>query len=545
MISRDPSVPPTVPSDHARPLRDPVFLSALLIYILMATRLAEGFTVWYDEAWRMTIAVRDATWMDFWRRWWFDGWPLPIASPLYLTLVRVIHGTWGWPISEWALRHLNVLVGGLTLGVAYRTAFTLSGNRTTARIAAFLLAANAYWGSFGAAIKEHDAVVLIILYWILRLADRARAEREFGSAEIGLPLLGILVSTITLPAYLFVAAVIVLSPMRRRFRAADLRFLLLTGLPLLAWCGALWFGLNGQEAVLGGMMPRFGIDPIPVWKDTSAGDWTIAGYHAQLAGILALEGHILLVPVAIAWMCTLLFAALGCLRDSHRPWTALALLLGPTLELWLFTRILGVSPPRYFLWASPLFAIGMAMILSTGHRPAFRAFLLVLIIVPLSTGWIAFTDRFPAKNRWDLAITNLGSKSFNRERDVVVHYAGLTFLPHDVFDPNCPKRVVYAPHVGLGSLILHPDFPVRCIETPREKFWTDTDLVRFTGGCVWSVQFDGVQTPLMERLSRNLFNGHCQVDTFPAEVLTWYRFSDASGDSIGIRAPVRPEPPRR
>lgn len=483
------------------PFRDPLFGLTCLCYLAITWGPISGITVWYDEAWRLVIAVKD----NPISRWFIEGRPIPVSIP-HLMFIRIVHGGLGWPASEWVLRYSNVLVA---FGVFYLVwVFTVraTGERLAAFGATVLLASNAYFGFQVVGIKEHVWLVLILGLWALRLQRLISSGSATGFTDAAICAGAMLFSPLS------ANAIAVIVPVLLVFRGwkQDLKLFFAGVLPSAIY-GALQIdAVRIYEERFRQFTDAHGVTAPPLFGATmsfSVADFLLLLGGVPFLGVIKLAGIVLWIGV------------IGAAIFSRRPKLIAAFAIPPAVVLF-FQLTTGLAEPRMMLWLAPVFAILAAITL--------RRYPAAIVILGLlsATGWISVWQRYPEKYRFDqLALSN----GFDSRTDVVLHSEGLIYFPHEVFDPGAPKGVFPLPEKGIDGLVLHPDldFGGRQ-EIPREMLWDDDRLRDWKGGAVWAVTSNGFQEGLITRMQNNLFAGQNRTDTFVDEPYYWVRVRPSS-----------------
>lgn len=497
------------------------FIFLCLAYVALIWGPINGITVWYDEAWRLVISIHDDSLVAFIKRWFIDGRPAALPV-IYIFFVRIVHGAFGFPVSDYVLRFASLFAALGVLASVRLIVERWSGNRLTALGAVSLLVANSYLAFYAISIKEHIWLVLFVCLWGIRLQRLIMENKKTGSPDIVLCWALIVFSPL---ASIPIAACVGLLVLAGKL---ELRFVLFGVIP------AALVSLGHRDAlrlvneefvnfIVSQGLPAPG--PEVLFGNTNSAFSDLPEVLLQLGGVPSTG------PVRVMAITGWLAAVTAALWKRNRP--LILLFLFPPATVLFFQALTGIVGPRLVLWLAPLMAIGAAMTLLKSRVGS--AVFLMLLLSTLS-GWIPLWQKYPEKQRFDLAITRLGSKSIDRERDVILHVHGLLYFPHEVFDPAAPKGVFPIPDDGINLIGLHPDFSFARVQAiPRSLLWTDTRLKEFDGGAVWAVTSYDFSPHVTSHLTTHLFGGRNQTDTFADWPYFWVRVSRRETEPIEPR----------
>lgn len=448
-------------------------------------------TVWYDEAWRMVMAVKE----PFWERWFVEGRPVPTSIP-HLYFIRCVHGAFGYPASDHILRYVNLLAALGIFWAVWTFALRLTQRRSVALTATLLLATNAYFGYNVIGIKEHIWLVLILVLWALRLHRLIATNENTGKTDAAICLGVMFFSPLAANAIAVITAVLIA---KRGFKH-DLRLMLGGVLPAAVYGYLQMDAVRIYEERFQKFAADHGVTGAALFAPTT--DFSVPQFLLLLAG----------VPPAVNIIGGILWLAVVVLSGRRIMYWAL-----PALTILFFQFVTGHAEPRMVLWLSPVLGL-LAAFAATG-KPG--GILTSAICVLSLIGWVSLWAKYPQKQRFDLFLREQG---FNRETDVLLHNEGLIYFPHEVFDPELPKGVIMIPEKGIDGLVLHPDLEFAwCKDIPRSMLWTDTRLREFRGGAIWTVTSYSHPPQLLSRLEKNLFDGDVTIDTFINFPYYWAR----------------------
>lgn len=508
------------------PSREPALWLVCLLHALLNIIPIRGITIWYDEAWRMLVAVGATSWSHFFGRWFAHGLPIPVSLP-YLLIIRLVHGSVGLPLSEYILRGANVLASFVVLHALWTITARWTGSRRAGLAAALLLAVNPYFGYYVFSIKEHVFLVALLALWARRIQ---RLVMSFAPTTV-IDILAcwglVLFSPLAASAIGAVVAWLFAAKLFGRPRRFDWALVLVGAFPAALWTVVQLKCVAMLERDFQQFCTDYGLEQLGPGALYGTENTTLSDLPARLLALGGAPGDetALTLPAGTVWIIGLALAALLAIQHRSRRAAIVfgAALFAPATFLF-FQLATGVIAPRMVLWLAPPMAAAAAAVFSDPSlKPRVAgAALYAMLLIATCLGWIHWWKIYPAKRRYPEFIANLGALSFDRSRDVVLHTQGLLYYPHAVFDPAVKKAIFPLPEEGTAMMTLHPACPVLG-GFPVDPVWNDTDLRRFDGGAAWAATNYVFSPGMIAHMRRDLFNGDNRLDTFVDWPYCWVR----------------------